>query len=69
MDIRHELDLTAFALEDAATARCCKKCLIAYVDEEGSDEFGTGLCYECFESSLEEFEERRRERIARENEY
>lgn len=27
------------------------------------------LCYECFEASVEEFEEKRRERIARENEY
>lgn len=47
----------------------CKVCRHPYFDEENSDGFGTGLCYECFECALEEHEERKRERIARENEY
>lgn len=48
---------------------CCKKCGRAYVNEEDADEFGTGLCYECFEDGVEEADIRRRERIARNNEY
>jgi protein-arginine kinase activator protein McsA len=47
----------------------CRKCRLPYFDDEEADEFGTGLCYECFECSIEEYEERKRERIARENEY
>lgn len=47
----------------------CKKCRGAFTCEEDDDEFGTGLCYHCFEDSVEEAEERRRERIARENEF
>lgn len=47
----------------------CKKCKQPYADEEGSDEFETGLCYHCFEEGVEEYEERRRDRIARSNEY
>lgn len=47
----------------------CKKCRDLYVDHEDSDEYDTGLCYECFEGELEKHEERRRERIARANEY
>lgn len=47
----------------------CKKCRRHYRDDEGGDEYGTGLCYECFEEGVEEAEIRRRERIARENEY
>jgi protein-arginine kinase activator protein McsA len=47
----------------------CKKCRQPYEDDEDADEYGTGLCYHCFEESLEELEERRRERIARANEY
>lgn len=47
----------------------CKRCRLSYREDEDDDGFGTGLCYECFETSLEEYEEQRRERIARENEY
>lgn len=47
----------------------CKKCRHPYVENEDDDEYGTGLCYECFEGAVEEAEIRRRERIARENEY
>lgn len=47
----------------------CKNCRRPYVDDEDGDEFGTGLCYDCFEDTVEEAEIRRRERIARENEY
>lgn len=47
----------------------CKRCGGAYHDNEDDDGFETGLCYVCFEDGLEEHEERRRERIARANEY
>jgi len=47
----------------------CKRCQREYHDDEDDDGFETGLCYQCFEDSLEEYEERRRERIARANEY
>ena len=46
-----------------------KKCRRPYFEDEDDDEYGTGLCYHCFEEGVEEYEERRRERIARENEY
>ena len=49
--------------------RVCKKCQRAYVEDEDDDGFGTGLCYDCFEDGVEEAEIRRRERIARANEY
>lgn len=47
----------------------CKKCRHLYTEVEEDDSFGTGLCYECFEDSVEDAEIRRRERIARANEY
>jgi hypothetical protein len=47
----------------------CKRCRRPFVEDEDDDAFETGLCYECFEASIEEHEERKRERIARENEY
>lgn len=47
----------------------CKRCQTPYVDDEDDDGYGTGLCYHCFEDSLEEYEEMRRDRIARANEY
>lgn len=58
--------------EHASRAFTCKGCHILYheddVDEPESN-FGTGLCQHCFQDGVEEAEERRRERIARENEY
>jgi hypothetical protein len=54
----------------AMTPSTCKKCRLPYYDDdEEADEYRTGLCYECFEASIEEYEERKRERIARQNEY
>lgn len=47
----------------------CKRCDRPYIYEPGADEFSTGLCYHCFEDAIEEYEEKRRERIALENEY
>ena len=47
----------------------CKKCRLPYHEDEDDDEFGTGLCYHCFEEGIEEYEERRRRRIAEQNEY
>ncbi len=48
----------------------CKRCRQPYFEgSEGDDNFETGLCYHCFEDALEEYEERKRERIARQNEY
>jgi hypothetical protein len=47
----------------------CKRCQQGYREDEDDDGFETGLCYQCFEDSLEEYEERRRERIAKANEY
>ena len=50
----------------------CQKCHREFLPEQDDDEFEfsqTKLCYECFEASLEDYEERRRERIARQNEY
>jgi len=37
--------------------------------EEGDENYGTSQCYHCFCKGVEEYEEKRRERIARENEY
>lgn len=47
----------------------CRKCRRPYVEDEDDDGYRTGLCYECFEEGVEEYEIKRRERIARENEY
>lgn len=47
----------------------CRKCRRLYFDDEDNDEFETGLCYQCFEDGLEEHEERKRRRIAEQNEY
>lgn len=47
----------------------CKRCSQKAECDEDDDCEGTNLCYQCFEDSLEEYEERRRERIARQNEY
>jgi len=48
----------------------CKKCFKTFIDDdEDSDNHGTRLCYYCFEEEMENYEERRRERIALENEY
>jgi hypothetical protein len=48
----------------------CQKCQRMYEPEEDEEGFiNTKLCYDCFEASVEEHEERKRERIARENEY
>lgn len=47
----------------------CKRCHRKYFDDEDDDGFETMLCYECFEESLEEYEELRRRRIAERNEY
>lgn len=48
----------------------CKKCRDSYQEgEEDDDNYRTGLCYHCFEDGVEEHEIRKRERIARQNEY
>lgn len=47
----------------------CKKCRGPYAEDESDDSFGTGLCCDCFEDGVEDAEIRRRERIARQNEY
>lgn len=48
----------------------CKRCRQPYFEgDEDDDNFETDLCYCCFEDALEEYEERKRERIARQNEY
>lgn len=53
----------------------CQRCGSNFDDSEHynlSDEVFEGipkLCYHCFEDALEEWEEKKRERIARENEY
>jgi hypothetical protein len=47
----------------------CRKCKRSYFDDEDDDAFDTGLCYQCFEDGLEEHEERKRRRIAEQNEY
>ena len=55
--------------EGRGCEQICKECRLSYRVDEDADEFGTGLCYECFEEGVERAEERRRERIARANEY
>jgi len=48
----------------------CMRCGDMFEPEEIEDGwFQDKLCYHCFEEGVEEHEERRRERIARENEY
>lgn len=50
----------------------CKKCQCRYQEEHSDDDdlsIGTGLCYHCFEEGVEEYEEKRRRRIAEQNEY
>jgi hypothetical protein len=47
----------------------CKQCHLKFHDDEDDDGFKTGLCFRCFEDSLEEYEERRRRKIAERNEY
>lgn len=49
----------------------CKKCgegFLPDLDHDG-EIVSEKLCYFCFEDALEEFEEKKRERIARENEF
>ena len=50
-------------------APVCKRCRERYHEDEDDDHFESGLCYHCFEDVLEDWEERKRERIARQNEY
>lgn len=40
-----------------------------YLEYEHGELLSDKLCYYCFEDGVEEFEERKRERIARQNEY
>lgn len=47
----------------------CKECHRSYEECKGDDNERTHLCPQCFEGALEEYEIRKRERIARENEY
>mgnify|MGYP001614274603 CR=1 FL=1 len=50
----------------------CKKCQCQYREDFSDDDdpsIGTGLCYYCFEDGVEEYEEKRRRRIAEQNEY
>lgn len=47
----------------------CKRCHGKATCDYDDDNEGTNLCYDCFEGALEEHEERKRERIARANEY
>jgi hypothetical protein len=47
----------------------CKRCRRPYHEDEDDESFETGFCYQCFEDALEEYEEKKRERIARQNEY
>lgn len=48
----------------------CKECGYDYTDDDDRDPaHDTGLCYRCFEDGVERAEERRRERIARQNEF
>lgn len=59
---------TLMSLSETPLLRC-RKCQHAYREHEDDDGLGTGLCGDCFEASVEDYEERKRERIARENEY
>ena len=63
------LELFGPWFENMPHGAVCKKCNRPYQDDPDDDGHGTKLCYECFEESLEDFEEKRRERIARSNEY
>lgn len=47
----------------------CEECKRPSVCEDRDENAGTGLCYDCFEAAVEAADERRRERIARANEY
>ena len=47
----------------------CRKCGIRFEQECNDINYNTKMCYECFEAGLGEYEEKKRERIARENEY
>lgn len=47
----------------------CKECRKDCQSLCGDENHGTNLCPDCFEGALEDFEEKRRERIARQNEY
>lgn len=49
----------------------CLKCRCKFEVEEDDDGYpvSTKLCYNCFEEGVEDFEEKRRERIALANEY
>jgi formylmethanofuran dehydrogenase subunit E len=47
----------------------CQNCGEYFLNDEDHPEYGKKLCYYCFEDGLEDHEERKRERIARENEY
>lgn len=47
----------------------CKACGRPFVCDDDDDEAGTNLCYICFEDGIERNEERKRRRIAEENEY
>jgi hypothetical protein len=50
----------------------CKKCHRMFKEDGAEDDdlsVGTGLCYDCFEEGVEEYEERRRRKIAEQNEY
>ncbi|WP_316216609.1 hypothetical protein [Bradyrhizobium sp. SZCCHNR3003] len=47
----------------------CKNCFRVFREDEDDDECGTWLCCECFETALDDYEERRRRLIAERNEY
>lgn len=47
----------------------CKECHQLSEADKDDDNYGTYLCYWCFEDGVEKAEEKRRERIARQNEY
>lgn len=47
----------------------CKKCGEQAECDYDDENEGTNLCYDCFEEALQNYEERRLERIARDNEY
>ena len=47
----------------------CRKCHMSFFDDVDADEYGTGLCHHCFEEGVEEYEEKKRQRISEQNEY
>lgn len=52
------------------TVKCtCKKCNEQYFDQHEDENYASGLCYNCFCDKVEEYEERRRDKISRDNEY